>query len=131
MDFNNVVFNTVKTLRLFEKGFTSCKRTPVDYQTRPESLSEFIEIRLNFESFKVKELEKLEQMMDGRLFVVKDITNERNNSYDKVVISLNENKPEMISDEDYINLISNAKVILGGSTISFSSDKRNLNIVIE
>jgi hypothetical protein len=94
-------------------------------------LSEFIEIRLNFESFKVKELEKLEQMMDGRLFVVKDITNERNNSYDKVVISLNENKPEMISDEDYINLISNAKVILGGSTISFSSDKRNLNIVIE
>ena len=51
MEFRELILRVVSTIRVYEKGFTSVKRNPVDYQIRVKSLSEFIECRINFESF--------------------------------------------------------------------------------
>lgn len=130
MKFNEIVAKVVSTIRVYEKGFTSVKRTPVDYQVRITSLSEFIEFRLNFEAFKMDSLRSYEELMDGYLFKVDSLENEDGNSFSKANISLGI-KPEYMSEEIYNNLINSVIKEIGGNTISFTSDRNNLNLLIE
>jgi hypothetical protein len=122
MDINQMVYDVARTCRLYEKGFTSVKRSPVDYQTRPSSLKEFIECRINYEAFKYPELVELEQKFDGRLFKVLKLenVNYHRNTFDKVIIVVNDEL-----DEDDMNDITSK---LGAKGFSFTSDKHHLGI---
>lgn len=129
MEFKDAVYNVVKSLRLYEKDFTSAKRTPVDYQVRVKSLSEYIECRLNFESFKIDSLRRYEEIMDGYLFSVDSIFDVNGNSYSRVIIKIGE-KPDILSSNDYENIINEVSKIIGGNKLSFSSNKNNLELSV-
>lgn len=130
MEFRDAVYRVVRSLRLFELGYTSAKRTPVDYQIRVRSLSEYIEVRLNFELFKHDKLRAYEEMTDGHLFVVDQVFDESGRWYSKVVVSLCE-KPDELSLDDYESLTKIVTDLVGGLSVSFSSNKNKLNIQIE
>ena len=126
-----VVLKVVNTLKVYEKGFTSVKRNPVDYQKRVESLSEFVECRINFELFKDSRFKELEEIMDSHLFEVESINDENpfKNSFSSIILSIG-SKPVNVSDDEYENVINSLTDLIGGTSISFSSDRNNLNLII-
>lgn len=126
-----VVLKVVNTLKVYEKGFTSVKRNPVDYQKRVESLSEFVECRINFELFKDSRFKELEEIMDSHLFEVESINDENpfKNSFSSITLSIG-SKPVNVSDNEYENVINSLTNLIGGTSISFSSDRNNLNLII-
>lgn len=131
MEIEEVILKVVNTLKVYEKGFTSVKRNPVDYQKRVESLSEFVECRVNFELFKDSKFKELEEIMDSHLFEVESINDENpfKNSFSSITLSIG-NKPINMSEEDYRNVTESLIDLIGGTSISFSSDRNNLNLVI-
>lgn len=129
MEFRELISRVVSTIRVYEKGFTSVKRNPVDYQIRVKSLSEFIECRINFESFKIDELRKYEELMDGNLFIVSSLDGENGNSFDRATILIG-SKPSYMSDNEYDDLVESVSKFIGGNTVTFTSDKNNLGINI-
>ena len=129
MEFRELISRIVSTIRVYEKGFTSVKRNPVDYQIRVKSLSEFIECRINFESFKIDELRKYEELMDGNLFIVSSLDGENGNSFDRATILIG-SKPSYMSDNEYDDLVESVSKFIGGNTVTFTSDKNNLGINI-
>lgn len=129
MEFRELISRVVSTIRVYEKGFTSVKRNPVDYQIRVKSLSEFIECRINFESFKIDELRKYEELMDGNLFIVSSLDGENGNSFDRATILIG-SKPNYMSDNEYDDLVESVSKFIGGNTVTFTSDKNNLGINI-
>ena len=126
-----VILKVVNTLKVYEKGFTSVKRNPVDYQERVESLSEFVECRINFELFKDSRFKELEEIMDSHLFEVESINDENpfKNSFSSITLSIG-SKPVNVSDDEYENVINSLTDLIGGTSISFSSDRNNLNLII-
>ena len=126
-----VILKVVNTLKVYEKGFTSVKRNPVDYQKRVESLSEFMECRINFELFKDSRFKELEEIMDSHLFEVESINDENpfKNSFSSITLSIG-SKPVNVSDDEYENVINSLTDLIGGTSISFSSDRNNLNLII-
>lgn len=126
-----VILKVVNTLKVYEKGFTSVKRNPVDYQKRVESLSEFVECRINFELFKDSRFKELEEIMDSHLFEVESINDENpfKNSFSSITLSIG-SKPVNVSDDEYENVINSLTNLIGGTSISFSSDRNNLNLII-
>lgn len=126
-----VALKVVNTLKVYEKGFTSVKRNPVDYQKRVESLSEFVECRINFELFKDSRFKELEEIMDSHLFEVESINDENpfKNSFSSITLSIG-SKPVNVSDDEYENVINSLTDLIGGTSISFSSDRNNLNLII-
>ena len=126
-----VILKAVNTLKVYEKGFTSVKRNPVDYQKRVESLSEFVECRINFELFKDSRFKELEEIMDSHLFEVESINDENpfKNSFSSITLSIG-SKPVNVSDDEYENVINSLTDLIGGTSISFSSDRNNLNLII-
>lgn len=126
-----VILKVVNTLKVYEKGFTSVKRNPVDYQKRVESLSEFVECRINFELFKDSRFKELEEIMDSHLFEVESINDENpfKNSFSSITLSIG-SKPVNVSDDEYENVINSLTDLIGGTSISFSSDRNNLNLII-
>lgn len=126
-----VILKVVNTLKVYEKGFTSVKRNPVDYQKRVESLSEFVECRINFELFKDPRFKELEEIMDSHLFEVESINDENpfKNSFSSITLSIG-SKPVNVSDDEYENVINSLTNLIGGTSISFSSDRNNLNLII-
>lgn len=131
MEMEEVVLKVVNTLKVYEKGFTSVKRNPVDYQKRVESLSEFVECRINFELFKDSRFKELEEIMDSHLFEVESINDENpfKNSFSSITLSIG-SKPVNVSDDEYENVINSLTNLIGGTSISFSSDRNNLNLII-
>lgn len=131
MEMEEVILKVVNTLKVYEKGFTSVKRNPVDYQKRVESLSEFVECRINFELFKDSRFKELEEIMDSHLFEVESINDENpfKNSFSSITLSIG-SKPVNVSDDEYENVINSLTDLIGGTSISFSSDKNNLGINI-
>lgn len=129
MEFRELISRVVSTIRVYEKGFTSVKRNPVDYQIRVKSLSEFIECRINFESFKIDELRKYEELMDGNLFIVSSLDGENGNSFDRATILIG-SKLSYMSDNEYDDLVESVSKFIGGNTVTFTSDKNNLGINI-
>ena len=115
-----VILKVVNTLKVYEKGFTSVKRNPVDYQKRVESLSEFVECRINFELFKDSRFKELESINDENPF---------KNSFSSITLSIG-SKPVNVSDDEYENVINSLTDLIGGTSISFSSDRNNLNLII-
>lgn len=129
MVFEDIILKVVNTLKLYERGFTRVKRTPVEYGVRPVSLSEYIECRLNFESFKDPYLRKYEEAYDGHLFIVKSIEGEKKgNRFDSVIIEVNNNNG--MSDEEFENMMEAIMEHTGGRMFSFSSNRDNLNLEI-
>ena len=126
-----VILKVVNALKVYEKGFTSVKRNPVDYQKRVESLSEFVECRINFELFKDSRFKELEEIMDSHLFEVESINDENpfKNSFSSITLSIG-SKPVNVSDDEYENVINSLTNLIGGTSISFSSDRNNLNLII-
>lgn len=131
MEMEEVILKVVNTLKVYEKGFTSVKRNPVDYQKRVESLSEFVECRINFELFKDSRFKELEEIMDSHLFEVESINDENpfKNSFSSITLSIG-SKPVNVSDDEYENVINSLTNLIGGTSISFSSDRNNLNLII-
>lgn len=131
MEMEEVILKVVNTLKVYEKGFTSVKRNPVDYQKRVESLSEFVECRINFELFKDSRFKELEEIMDSHLFEVESINDENlfKNSFSSITLSIG-SKPVNVSEDEYENVINSLTNLIGGTSISFSSDRNNLNLII-
>lgn len=131
MEIEEVILKVVNTLKVYEKGFTSVKRNPVDYQKRVESLSEFVECRMNFELFKDSRFKELEEAMDSHLFEVESISDENSfkNSFSSITLSIG-SKPINMSEEDYSHITESLISLIGGTSVSFSSDRNNLNLVI-
>lgn len=131
MEIEEVILKVVNTLKVYEKGFTSVKRNPVDYQKRVESLSEFVECRMNFELFKDSRFKELEEEMDSHLFEVESISDENSfkNSFSSITLSIG-SKPINMSEEDYSHITESLISLIGGTSVSFSSDRSNLNLVI-
>lgn len=131
MEMEEVILRVVNTLKVYEKGFTSVKRNPVDYQKRAESLSEFVECRINFELFKDSKFKELEEIMDSHLFEVDSINDENpfKNSFSSITLSIGR-KPIGMSDEEYEKVTNSLINLIGGTSMSFSSDRNNLNLVI-
>lgn len=117
----NALSKVVDTLKYYEKDYVSAKRNPIDSQERSTSMSHYLECRINFEFFKIDEFRELEEMTDGHLFVVKFIEGEREKDYDIATI--------VINDELNIDVSSIIKY-LGGRSMSFSSNKDDLNLII-
>lgn len=128
MTLENSIKSIVDTLKLFDEGFTSVKRNPVDLGVRVKSLSEFIECRFNFELFKLPEFKSYEELMDGYLFKVSCILNEGFRSYERITLEINDEKPEFLSDDSFRSIIRDVEELIGGKYISFSSDRKNLDI---
>lgn len=126
----SAVSRVLVTLRKYEDDFTSAKRTPVDQPTRARTVGEYVECRFNFELFKVPELRMYEEMMDGYLFIVTNITDVLERHYDKVTLCIGPNKG-YISDEEYKSLVDNVTELIGGNKLTFGSDKTDPTIIIE
>lgn len=129
MRFEDIVNSVVDKLSYYEKGFTRVKRTPVEYGIRPDTLSQFIECRINFEAFKDPYLRKYEELMDGYLFLVKSIDGERRgNKFDSITIEVNDNIP--LSGEDLESMKEEIMRYVGGTRFTFNSDKKNVELNI-
>lgn len=127
----DLIYNVLNTLRKFELGFTSVKRNPIDYQIRVQSLEEFIECRLNFEAFKVSELLRAVELLDGYLFKVTHVEGVRRNRFNKIRIELSTSCPEGVSQDEFDEIINDVENFIGGRSLSFSSNKNNMELIIE
>lgn len=126
----SAVSRVLVTLRKYEDDFVSAKRTPVDYPTRAKNVGEYVECRFNFELFKIPELRRYEEMMDGYLFVVTNITDVLERHYETVTLGIGPNKG-FINDDEYKSLVSEVTELIGGNKLSFGSDKTDPTIKIE
>jgi hypothetical protein len=121
--------SVVKTIRNYEKNFSSVKRTPLDRVIGVNSLSTFIECRINFECFKIPELREYEELMDGYLRTVSEITGEDGRHFDWCTIALNE-KPDHLDEITYQSIIQDVMNLVGGNELKFTSNHRKLNLTI-
>ena len=119
----------IKSVGYYEKGFSSTKRTPVGDKERSESLSQYIECRLNFELFRVQKLRELEEMMDGHLFKVTNVDGEDGRKFESVSLTL-DSKPIHLTDMEY-NLVSMKLFeVIGGNSMKFGNKWRKPNIEV-
>jgi hypothetical protein len=128
-----IISNVNRTLKSYEKGYCSVKRTPETYQERCESFEEFIERRFNFEASKIPELNDVVMRTEGKLFCCTEIEepDEKKRKFKSATIKINYN--DLLLDEDEILKDEVTKIIefLGGDRIQFNSVRKKIKLTID
>lgn len=119
----------IKSVGYYEKGFSSTKRTPVGDKERSESLSQYMECRINFELFKVEKFREYEEMMDGHLFKVVEVDGEDGRKFDSVLMTI-DSKPAHLTDMEYESVKMWVSELIGGNSMRFGNKWRKPNIEV-
>ena len=128
-----VISRVNSTLKTYEKHFISCKRTP-DSEIEPcESFEQFIEIRFNYECYKVPEFKDLIEATNGHLFScinidTPDITKRK---FKFATVKILEVDDILESDDDIKKMLESLHKLLGIKTITFNNLKKKIKIKYE
>ena len=128
-----IVSNVNKTLKSYEKSFTSVKRTPDTYQERCECFEDFIEKRFNFEASKIPELSDIVMKTEGLLFKCTGIEepDEKKRKFKSATIKLISVDLLLDEDQNLKDEITKVKEYLGGDRIQFNSVKKKIKLTID
>jgi len=128
------------TLKYYEADWISAQRTPEIEKTRVTSFEEYVEIRVNYEAFKIPEFRNAVRLFEGRLFVCNSLTNinDIRHKFKQATITFADPEILFANVEDNQTIISEAKEevrkiqeLLGGSVIRFNSVETKIKIIIE
>ena len=129
----NLISRVNSTLSYYEKSFISAKRTPDIERKRCESFEEYIEIRFNYEAFKIPELKQAVEETEGRLFSIVELEepNLTKRRFKMAKIRLLDDNLLPESCENLKNEIKQIRTALGGNVICFNCLKKKIKINIE
>lgn len=128
------------TLKFYEANWISAQRTPEIEKTRVTSFEEYVEIRVNYEAFKIPEFRDAVRLSEGHLFVcnaltnINDIRHKFRQAYitftdpDILFADVEENqeiKTELKSE------IQRIQELIGGNVIRFNSVETKIKIIVE
>lgn len=128
-----IISNVNKTLKSYEKDFTSVKRTPETYQERCKSFEEFIERRFNFEASKIPELNEIVMKTEGKLFCCTEIEepDEKKRKFKSATIKLIDTNLLLDEDQTLKDEITKVKELIGGDRIQFNSVRKKIKLTID
>lgn len=128
-----VISNVNKSLRYYEKSYTSVKRTPDSYQERCESFEEFIERRFNFEASKIPEFADIVMRTEGKVFVCTEIEDpdEKKRRFKSATIRIIDVNLLLDEDQNLKDEITKLKEFIGGDRIVFNSVKKKIKLTID
>lgn len=128
-----IISNVNKTLKSYEKDFTSVKRTPETYQERCKSFEEFIERRFNFEASKIPELSEIVMKTEGKLFCCTEIEepDEKKRKFKSATIKLIDTNLLLDEDQTLKDEITKVKELIGGDRIQFNSVRKKIKLTID
>jgi hypothetical protein len=128
-----IISNVNRTLKSYEKGYCSVKRTPETYQERCESFEDFIERRFNFEASKIPELNDVVMRTEGKLFCCTEIEepDEKKRKFKSATVKIN--YADLLLDDDEILKDEVTKIIefLGGDRIQFNSVRKKIKLTVD
>lgn len=132
--FKSVFSKVNATLKYYEADWISAQRSPELDRTRVSSFEEFVEIRLNYEAYKLPELKQAVIATSGYLFKCDrlDDVNDLRHKFKKAWITLY--TPDIFEEEHQGEIkkeIDAVREWLGGSKLSFNSVVERVKIVIE
>ncbi len=128
-----VISRVNSTLGIYEKHYISCKRTPDSGIEQCESFEQFIEIRFNYECYKVPELQKLIEATDGHLFscINVDSPDLAKRKFKSATVKILDMEDILEGDEDLKKMLENLYNLLGAKTITFNNLKKKIKIQYE
>lgn len=128
-----VISNVNKSLRYYEKSYTSVKRTPDSYQERCESFEEFIERRFNFEASKIPEFADIVMRTEGKVFICTEIEDpdEKKRRFKSATIRIIDVNLLLDEDQNLKDEITKLKEFIGGDRIVFNSVKKKIKLTID
>lgn len=128
-----VISNVNKSLRYYEKSYTSVKRTPEAYQERCESFEEFIERRFNFEASKIPEFSDVVMRTEGKVFICTEIEDpdEKKRRFKSATIRIIDVDLLLDEDQNLKDEIVKLKEFIGGDRIVFNSVKKKIKLTID
>ena len=128
------------TLKYYEADWISAQRTPEIEKTRVTSFEEYVEIRINYEAFKLPEFRDAVRLFEGHLFVCNTLTNVNDirHKFKQAIITFSDPEILFADVEENQEVIEEAKgeirriqELLGGSVIKFNSVETKIKIIIE
>ena len=128
-----VISNVNKSLRYYEKSYTSVKRTPDSYQERCESFEEFVERRFNFEASKIPEFADVVMRTEGKVFICTEIEDpdEKKRRFKSATIRIIDVDLLLDEDQNLKDEIIKLKEFIGGDRIVFNSVKKKIKLTID
>ena len=132
--FKSIFSKVNATLKYYEADWISAQRSPELEKTRVRSFEEFVEIRLNYEAYKLPELKEAIIVTGGHLFKCEklDEVNDLRHKFKKAWITLN--TPDIFEDEhqeEIKKVLESVQEWLGGNKLSFNSVVERVKVVIE
>ena len=128
-----VISKVNSTLGTYEAEWISCKRTPDSEKEVCMSFEQFVEIRFNFECYKIPELQKLIEVTEGHLFSCTGLDDPDLVKRKFTLAHLEVLNPEMLPEEfEYLRPeLDKVVEFLGGKHISFNNVKKKIKYTIE
>lgn len=128
-----VISNVNRTLKSYEKSFTSVKRTPEAYQERCDTFEQFIGRRFNYEAAKIPEFSDLVMKTDGLLFYCSEIEepDEKKRKFKTATIRIISADLLLDDDQTLKDEIAKLKEFIGGDRIRFNSVKKKIKLTID
>lgn len=124
------------TLRYYEADWISVRRSPELGKTRVTSFEEYVEIRANYEAFRIPELREAIIKTEGHLFICEGLTNvntlrHKFKSAKLRLIDLSQLDEEFILDsESLAEELEKVREFIGGNIIIFNSVESRIKITI-
>ena len=128
-----IISNVNKTLKSYEKSFTSVKRTPDSYQERCNSFEDFIERRFNFEAAKIPEFSDIVMRTGGQVFYCSEIEepDEKKRKFKSATIRIISIDSLLDDDQTLKDEITKLREFIGGDRIRFNSVKKKIKLTID
>ncbi len=136
MDLDQILKKVIgevnRTLGSYEKDYISCRRTP-DIRETCTSFEHYIELRFNYECYKIPELQKLILATDGHLFSCTSLDNPDTVKRKFTLAHLEILDPDLVRDEDteIKEMLSDVLKLFGGRKLSFNSVPKKIKFKIE
>ena len=136
MDLDQILLKVIaevnRSLSTYEKDYISCRRTP-ELREVCTSFEQFVEMRFNYECYKIPELQKLILATDGKLFSCVGLDEPDTVKRKFKLAHLEILDPNLIRDEDIEikEMLSDVLKLFGGRKISFNSVPKKIKFKIE
>jgi len=128
-----VISRVNSTLGTYEKHYISCKRTPNSGIEPCESFEQFIEIRFNYECYKVPEFQKLIEATEGHLFscINIDTPDLVKRKFKSATVKILDVDDILEGDESLKEMLKDLYELLGAKKITFNNLKKKIKISYE
>lgn len=132
-ELRKIIKEVNRTLPLYKSGgWIDCRRLPTSKQEMIFSLEQFVEARFNREAWSIPSFTELEELLGGHLFTCKlEGVEEDKKKFKQAVLTIIDEKHVLDPSENLINKLREAKTLIGGSNIKFTSVKVKFKIIID